>query len=747
MSDLRKKWITGPLLKLIKKVLPPISETEREAMEAGEVWWDAELLSGKPRWEELLGMGPPKLSEEEQAFLEGPVEELCSMIDDWQIIFEDRDLPDELWEFLKKERFFGIIIPKEYGGLGFSPTAHAEIVTKISTRSTTVGVTVMVPNSLGPGELLMAHGTEEQKDYYLPRLADGRELPCFGLTSDEAGSDAASMTDHGIVCYGEYKGEKTLGMRVNWHKRYITLAPVATILGLAFKLYDPDHLLGDEEELGITVALVPTDTEGVTIGQRHLPAMQAFQNGPNWGKDVFIPMEWIIGGQENVGRGWHMLMSALAAGRGISLPSLSTGGAKMAARLTGAYARVREQFGIPIGKFEGVQRRLAEIAGIAYVLDSAHKTTTRALDEGLKPAVVSAIMKAHATFGLREAINDAMDIHAGKAIMDGPLNYLGNVYRAVPVAITVEGANILTRSLMIFGQGAIRCHPYLLDEMLAAEHEDTKEGVSQLDELLPKHAWFQIKTLARGFFHGWTVGIFASSPRGVGHAAKYYRQLNRYSAILTLATEISLMSLGGELKRKELISARLGDVLSQLYLLSCTLKRFKDDGSPKEDRPLLEFAMRAGLHKIEVSLLEVYQNFPRRFLGQVMHFLTMPWGHSVHTASDRQARACAELLMEPSETRDRLTRGVYLGNPGDGVDIVEQAFNKVCATQKARDKMKKGGIRQLNGDAIEKAREKGLISEEEAEKLHETSEAVHLAIQVDHFDHLSPCEDKAKHGE
>ena len=747
MSDLRKKWITGPLLNIIKKVLPPISETEREAMEAGEVWWDAQLLSGKPDWDELLRMGPPKLSEEEQAFLDGPTEELCRMVDDWKISFEDRDIPKEVWEFLKKEKFFGIIIPKEYGGLGFSPTAHAEIVTKISTRSTTVGVTVMVPNSLGPGELLMAHGTKEQKDYYLPRLADGRELPCFGLTGVEAGSDAAAMTDRGVVCYGEYKGEKTLGMRVNWHKRYITLAPVATILGLAFKLYDPDHLLGEEEELGITVALVPTDTEGVTIGQRHLPAMQAFQNGPNWGNDVFIPMEWIIGGQENVGRGWHMLMSALAAGRGISLPSLSTGGAKMSARMTGAYARIREQFGIPIGKFEGVQRRLAEIAGIAYVLDSAHKTTTRALDEGLKPAVVSAIMKAHATYGLRNAVNDAMDIHAGKAIMDGPLNYIGNVYRAVPVAITVEGANILTRSLMIFGQGAIRCHPYLLDEMLAAENPDNEAGVRELDALLPKHMWFQFKTFARGIFHGWTVGLFASSPKGVGPAAKYYRQLNRYSAVLTLATEISLMSLGGELKRKELISARLGDVLSQLYLLSATLKRFKDDGSPDGDRPLLEFAMRAGLHNIEVSLLEVYQNFPRRFLGHLMHFLTMPWGHSVHTASDRQATACAELLMEPSETRDRLTKGVFLGNPGDGVDIIEQAFNKVCATQEARDKMKKGGIRALSRDSVSAALEKKLITEEEASQLTEAAEAVNLAIQVDHFDHLSPCRDKAKHEE
>ncbi|QIL89158.1 acyl-CoA dehydrogenase [Microbulbifer sp. SH-1] len=739
MSNLRQKWITAPLLKWIKKVLPPISDTEREAMEAGEVWWDAQLLSGKPDWDQLLNMGPPELTDAEQAFLDGPVEELCKMVDDWKISYEDHDISPEIWEFLKKNRFFGIIIPEEFGGLGFSPTAHAQIVTKISTRSTSVGVTVMVPNSLGPGELLMAHGTEAQKNHYLPRLADGREIPCFGLTSPEAGSDAASMVDNGVVCYQEYKGEKTLGMRVNWHKRYITLGPVATILGLAFKLYDPDHILGEEEDLGITVALVPTDTPGVKIGQRHLPALQAFMNGPNWGEDVFIPMDWIIGGQENIGRGWHMLMSALAAGRGISLPSLSTGGAKLAARTTGAYAHIREQFGIPIGKFEGVQRRLAEIAAIAYVLDSAHMTTTRALDQGRKPAVVSAIMKAHATNGLRQAINDAMDIHAGKAIMDGPMNYLGNVYRAVPVAITVEGANILTRSLMIFGQGAIRCHPYLLQEMEAATNEDEAEGLKQLDALLPKHVLFQFKTFCRAVFHGWTGGLFASSPQGVGSAAKYYRQMNRYSAVLTLVTEISLMVLGGELKRKELISARLGDVLSELYLMSATLKRFNDDGSPASDRPLLEFAMRAGFHNIEVSLIEVFHNFPVRFVGQIMQFLTMPWGHSIRAASDRQARACADLIMKPGDTRDRLTRGVFLGNPGDGIDIVEQAFISSHQTESIRNRMRKGGLRALNDDAIDAALEEKLISEDEAKKIRATAAAVNKAIQVDHYESLSPA--------
>lgn len=734
MSNLRQKWVTSPLLNWIKKVLPPISDTEREAMEAGEVWWDAQLLSGKPDWDQLLNMGPPELTPAEQAFLDGPVDTLCKMVDDWKISYEDHDIAPEIWAFLKKNHFFGIIIPEKFGGLGFSPTAHAQIVTKISTRSTSVGVTVMVPNSLGPGELLMAHGTEEQKNYYLPRLADGREIPCFGLTSPEAGSDAAAMVDRGIVCYAEYQGEKTLGMRVNWHKRYITLGPVATILGLAFKLYDPDHIIGQEEALGITVALVPTNTPGVTIGQRHLPAMQAFMNGPNWGKDVFIPMDWIIGGQDNIGHGWHMLMSALAAGRGISLPSLSTGGAKLAARTTGAYAHVREQFGIPIGKFEGVQRRLAEIASIAYVLDSAHKTTTRALDQGRKPAVVSAIMKAHATDGLRQAINDAMDVHAGKAIIDGPTNYLGNVYRAVPVAITVEGANILTRSLMIFGQGAIRCHPYLLQEMEAATNPDRDAGVKELDALLLKHLLFQLKTFSRAVFHGWTGGLFASSPKGVGDAAKYYRQMNRYSAVLTLVTEISLMTLGGELKRKELISARLGDVLSELYLMSAALKRYRDDGSPEDDRPLLEFSMRAGFHRIEVSLIEVFHNFPVPFFGQLMRFLCMPWGHSIRAPSDRQARACAKLIMKPSETRDRLTKGVFPGNPGDGIDIVEQAFVSSYATAGIREKMKKGGLRALNGESIDEAVSLNLISSAEAAEIKVTAEAVNKAIQVDHFD-------------
>ncbi|MET0674411.1 MAG: acyl-CoA dehydrogenase, partial [Bradyrhizobium sp.] len=463
----RRDFITKPIFGFAKRAMPAMSDTEREALEAGDVWWDADLFTGDPDWSKLLAVAPATLTDEEKAFLNGPVDELCAMLDEWKINWEWRDLPPEAWTFIKRHKFFGMIIPKEFGGLGFSPYAHSEVVRKISSRSLTAAVTVMVPNSLGPGELLMHFGTKEQQDRWLPRLADGRDIPCFGLTSPEAGSDAASMVDTGIICKGEFEGREVLGLRLNWHKRYITLGPVATLLGLAFKAYDPDHLVGDQEELGITVALIPTHLPGVEIGRRHLPSMQVFQNGPNWGRDVFIPLDYIIGGQARLGQGWKMLMTALAAGRGISLPSLSAAGAAYAARTTGAYARIREQFGISISKFEGIEEPLARIAGTAYLLDAARRLTCAALNQGRHPAVISGIMKLHATERMRIVIDDAMDIHGGKAVIDGPQNYMGSLYRAVPVGITVEGANILTRNLIVFGQGAIRAHPFLLEEMNA----------------------------------------------------------------------------------------------------------------------------------------------------------------------------------------------------------------------------------------------------------------------------------------
>ncbi len=740
MTTWRQRWLSQPILKQLKAVLPPISETEQQALEAGGVWWDAELLSGRPDWSKLLAMGKPELTAEEQAFIDGPVEQLCGMIDDWAINFEYRDIPDAIWDFLKRHQFFGMIIPKRYGGLEFSAYAHSEVVTRIATASTTVAVTVMVPNSLGPGELLLEFGTEEQKDHYLPRLAEGREIPCFGLTSPEAGSDAAAMVDTGVVCYGEHNGEQVLGMRINWHKRYITLGPVATLLGLAFKLRDPDHILGEEEELGITVALVPTDTPGVEIGDRHYPSFQAFQNGPNWGRDVFVPMDWIIGGQDRIGQGWKMLMSALAAGRSISLPSMSTGGAKLAARATGAYARIREQFNVPVGKFEGIQQRLAQIASTAYQLDAARMTTTLALDRGQIPAVVSAIIKAHSTYRLREAVNDAMDVHGGKTICDGPHNYLGNVYRSVPVAITVEGANILTRHLIIFGQGAIRCHPYLLQEMQAANNPDEQAGLEAFDGVFFKHIRFTLATLGRAWWHTWSGGRFAHAPEGAGSLTRHYRRLSRYSAVLTFVSETALVSLGGALKRKEYISARLGDVLSELYLLSCAIKRFEDDGRPAEDRPLLDWTLYRGYLTIERRLEEVINNFPIRPLAWFMKFIALPRGVKRQLPRDHLTHACAELLLKPSRSRDRLTQGIYVGGPETGLGQVEAAFEQVVAVQPLRDKMKKA-----RAASIDEALSQGVVTEAEAESLRAAEQAVATAIAVDHFpaEVLSPARGKS----
>jgi acyl-CoA dehydrogenase len=512
--DFRRERLTKPILKWARGVMPPISDTERDAIDAGTVWWDGELFSGNPDWDKLLAMPPARLSAEEQAFMQGPVRTLCGMIDDWKIASDDHDLPPAVWQFMRENKFFGMIIPKEHGGLGFSNTAHSEVVRTISSASVVAGVTVMVPNSLGPGELLMHFGTDEQRAHWLPRLADGREIPCFGLTSPDAGSDAAAMTDVGIVEYGDHEGERVLGVRLNFEKRYITLGPVSTVMGLAFKLRDPEDHLGGGEDRGITVALLPTDTPGVSHGDRHVPLMTHFQNGPLYGKDVFIPLDWILGGPERVGQGWRMLMTALAAGRGISLPSQSAASAALCLRTTGAYARVRRQFNVPIGKFEGIQAPLAEIVANAYLIDAARRLTVAALDQGHKPSVVSAIMKYHATERMRRSVEHAMDIHGGKGIIEGPNNYLAAQYRSVPIGITVEGANILTRNLMIFGQGAIRSHPYMLQELLALSIEDDEKALHSFDDAFWKHAGHSVANAFRAFVRGWTGGLVGPTPRG-----------------------------------------------------------------------------------------------------------------------------------------------------------------------------------------------------------------------------------------
>lgn len=727
-TTLRSSILTRLIFRWARKALPSLSGTEREALEAGDVWWDAELFTGNPDWQKLLDTPPAKLSQKEQEFLDGPVEELCGILDEWQINHVLHDLPEMVWGFLRKNKFFAMIIPEAFGGLEFSAYAHSEVIRKIGSRSLVAAVTVMVPNSLGPGELLIQFGKKEQQDYWLPRLANGQEIPCFGLTSPKAGSDAASMLDSGIICKSTYKGKEVTGIRLNWHKRYITLGPVATVMGLAFKLFDPEHILGERDNLGITVALVPTDLTGIEIGRRHLPAGQMFQVGPNRGKDVFIPVDYIVGGEAQIGKGWKMLMTALAAGRGISLPSLSASNIAFAARTTGAYARIREQFGIPIGKFGGVQTLLGRMAANAYLVDAARKLTCAGLDEGYKLAVISAIMKAHATSRMRDSVIDAMDVHAGKAVIDGPSNYIGQLYKALPVAITVEGANILTRSMMIFGQGSIRCHPWLLKEMSALEEQDKDKALADFDKALWGHVGHGFKTLGRAWLWCWSKALIGPAPSVPDKVRPYYKNLSGYAAAFALLADVAFLTLGGTLKRREMLSGRLGDILSELYLLSAVLKRWEDDGRKEDDLPLVAYCMQEGFTTIEARMAAILKNMPSRPFAWFVRLITQPFGPRNHGPSDALIKQCAEILLEQSETRDRLTGGLHFGNEGDPVHTLEKAFELIQETKSLREKMDKADI-----DDIEEARHNGVLTDNEAEKLKETNKAIEKIIAVDDF--------------
>jgi acyl-CoA dehydrogenase len=736
MSDfsLRRDWLSKPIFRWAQRVLPSLSDTEREAIEAGDTWWDADLFTGNPEWAKLLAFPPATLSAEEKAFLDGPVETLCEMVDDWQINWELRDLPPEVWDFLKREKFFAMIIPKKYGGREFSAYAHSEVIRKLSTRSIAVACTAMVPNSLGPGELLHQFGTKAQQDYWLPRLANGTDIPCFGLTSPEAGSDAAAMRDNGVVCRGSWQGKEVLGIRLNWHKRYITLGPVATVLGLAFKLYDPDHLLGGREDIGITVALVPTDLPGVEIGRRHLPSMQAFQNGPNYGRDVFIPMDHVIGGVEQVGKGWKMLMSALAAGRGISLPSLSAAACSFTAHTTGMYSRVREQFNVPIGRFEAIQERLGRMAATAYLVEAARRMTCAAIDNGHKPAVVTAIMKSQATERMRVSVNDAMDVHGGKAVQDGPLNYMGGLYRAVPIGITVEGANIVTRALIQFGQGVMRSHPYMLQEITSLEDEDKARGLAQFDKAFWGHVGHSIANTFRAWGRAWTGSVFAPAP-DAGATSRYYKRLGRYASAFALAVDLALLTLGGGLKRREMVSARFGDILSELYLLSAVLKRWEDEGRQEADLPLVRWNMESGFSTIETRLDEIFANFPNRPVAWLLCFLVLPRGPRRHGPTDRLTEECARFLFEPSATRDRLIADIYHGTGDSGLALLERAFAMKIASHDLRERLRKAKVRD-----IRKAREQGIINDAEAAQLEDVAQAIAAVVAVDDFapEELSP---------
>jgi acyl-CoA dehydrogenase len=739
ITPFRQKFITAPLLEFYTKILPPLSDTEKVALEAGTVGFEGELFSGKPRWDVLLSQPKPVLTAEEQAFIDGPVEEVCKMTNDWETTHVRADLAPEIWDFLKKNKFFGMIIAKEYGGLGFSAYAHSRVIMKLASVSATLSSTVGVPNSLGPGELLAHYGTDEQKSYYLPRLADGREIPCFGLTGPTAGSDATSIPDYGIVCEGDWNGARVVGVRMNFEKRYITLAPVATIIGLAFRLYDPDGLLSDEKDRGITLALVPRNVAGLEIGRRHFALNCPFQNGPIHGRDVFLPLSQLIGGEDYVGHGWRMLVECLSIGRSITLPSTSSGASKLAAVVSGAYSRIRKQFGLSIGRFEGVEEALARIAGNTYAMTALSQATASAVDRGEKPAVPSAIAKYHCTEMAREVAKDAMDIHGGKGVILGPRNYLGRGWQAAPISITVEGANIMTRSLMIFGQGAIRCHPWVLKEMQAAQNPDPVARLQDFDTNLFGHIGFAISNAWRSWFFGITAARLGSAP-GDAYTKRYFRKLNRYSACLALLADTSMLLLGGKLKFKEKLSGRLGDVLSQLYLASAMLKRYEDEGRPATEQPLLAWAFHDSMHKIELAMIGVIRNFPIRPAAWVLGTLVFPLGRRAQFPSDRLGHRAAALLMTPCDARDRLADGVFLtpceNNPAGRINA---ALATVILAEPVERKflkaLKNSDIEALTfpEQLLEGVRE-GWITADEKTQLEQLRELTWDAISVDDFD-------------
>lgn len=748
-GDLRLDKLSRPLLGWVRNRLPKLSETESEALKSGSVDWDGELFSGQPQWSKLLDAKPAHLTSEEQAFLDGPVEKLCAMLDDWKITHEEYDLPDKVWKFILENGFFGLVIPKEDGGLGFSNTAHSEIVMKISTRSVSAAVTVMVPNSLGPGELLMHYGTDEQKQHYLPRLAGGEEIPCFALTSPVAGSDAGAIPDKGIVCKGQWEGKEVLGLKVTWNKRYITLAPVATLIGLAIKVYDPDKLLGDQDDIGVTCVMVPRETEGVNAGARHLPMNTVFMNGPTWGTEVFIPMDQVIGGQDMLGKGWTMLLECLSIGRSVSLPALGTGAGKVASLATGSYALTREQFGRSISQFEGVQEALEPIAGYTYMMDAARLLTAGMLDRGVRPAVPSAVLKYRNTDLMREVINHAMDVVAGRGVITGPRNFLARAYQAVPIGITVEGANILTRSLMIFGQGSIRCHPFIVEEIEAAGMEDQDKAVRKFDGIFYRHIAHTTRNALRAFVLGLTRGMLETVPRQ-GDIKPCYRQLARFSAAFALMTDVTLLTVGGGLKARQRLSGRMADCLVHLYYATAVIKQWHEEGYPEDQRPLVEWSLKTCLRDLQDAMRDAIINFPVPALRWPLRLLVFPLGATgLNGPDDKLGAQVADTIVKDTPVRQRVSRGAYINtDPDDPLGRVLNAYrlanetvdmrNRLHEAIRSRNEDEIDGIALLMGhqrkELVDWACDKGIIKEAECDKLLEALEALYDVIRVDAFE-------------
>jgi acyl-CoA dehydrogenase len=743
VKPLRRTLISGPFLGKYRRLLPSMSQTEKEALEAGTVWWDGELFTGAPRWEKLRSAKAPQLTPAEQAFLDGPCEELCGMLDDWDITHRRADLPPEVWSFLTAKGFFAMIIPKHYGGLEFSAYAHSCVLAKVASRSTTCSSIVAVPNSLGPAELLNHYGTQAQKDYYLPRLARGDEIPCFALTGPRAGSDAASVPDTGVVCRGVWPpgaaGQEVLGLRLNFDKRYITLAPVATVIGLAFRMFDPDKLLGERTDLGITVALIPRETPGITIGRRHFPLNIPFQNGPIQGHDVFVPLDCLVGGPAMAGQGWRMLVEQLSVGRCISLPSNATGSAKAAVWATGAYARVRRQFNLPIARFEGIEAVIARMTGLTYTMDAARSVTAGAIDGGEKPSVPSAMLKYHVTEMGRLVANDAMDVHGGKGICLGPNNYLARGYQTVPVAITVEGANILTRNLIIFGQGAIRCHPFVLKEMEAARNPDARAGVAQFDTALFGHMGFTLSNAMRSLVMALTFARWRGVPDH-GPTRRYYQHVERFSASFAFAVDVAMLTLGGYLKKKESLSARLGDVLSAMYLASMVLKHYENQGQPEADLPIVEWACRNLLYFAQEQLHGFLRNFPNRFLAGLMRLLIFPRGLTYFAPSDRLSRRVADLVTAPTPSRQRLGLHAYTTRQDNSpLGLLQEVLELADAAEALEKRVREEGVKTGRVTALDlpgrisQCVAVGILTEAEGARLAEFDRKVMQIVRVDDF--------------
>ena len=744
------KWATKFLLNKIRLNLPPMSQTEKIALEAGSVWWDQEIMSGKPNWNSLFSTPVPTLTDEEKSFIENEVNQVCEMVNEWNINHHYNELPDNVWSFLKEKGFLGMIIPKKYGGLEFSAYAQSQILTKLATRSSALSVMVMVPNSLGPGELLLHYGTDKQKEDYLPKLANGREVPAFALTSPWAGSDAASIPDVGIICKKKFKGKESIGINVTWEKRYITLAPICSVLGLAFHAFDPDGLLGKEKDLGITCALIPAKHRGVEIGNRHMPLSVKWPNGPTSGKNVFIPLDFVIGGETGIGQGWKMLMECLAAGRAISLPSSNAGIAQLTSRAVGGYARVRQQFKTSISNFEGISSLLGQMAAKTFIVDSTRKLAASAIDSGERPSVISAIAKVHATEKAREIVNSGMDIIGGKGICQGPSNFLAEAHMQTPISITVEGANILTRSLIIFGQGAIRCHPYVLKELEAAQNPNEEEAIEKFDAAVKDHLFMVFRNFQRTLLSGITGARFLkTNPKINSECKRFLQHADRFSAAFSLVADYCLLTLGGKLKRKEMISARLGDILSNLFMISACLKNFKDKGQNKEELPVVIVSCKICLNDIEKAFNDLFLNLPNKFMARVLRMVVFPWGSEKFQPTDTELFKASQLITENGKPRANLTAEVYIKKTSDKeilkdepISCIDAALDATILSEPIESKIRaaerKGrfinnpsaNVRDLAFEAFKE----NVITKDEYKILHNKNELRDMIIHVDVFD-------------